>query len=374
MVQKGITVSTVGCGPSFNEQELSEIAALGRGKFHPAFNPQEIPQVFTIEAERVIRQSGARHRRDVPPDPHRQKKAEVTPAARTEDLSPPTVAAPTDVTKPPPAKALRPALPAPYLRGISIFDVPGIPGHHLATPRPGAWVALETEDGDPVLAHGFAGYGRVIAMTLPLEGPWAAHLVAWDDYHVLAAQMTRFLQPDDRPHRWHVEATGLGRAVRVRIADLKDRLMNFDGLDLRVTDESGAEPAHQIEGPLPDGWMVRLDPRAAAAALRIAVSGPGNEGDSTEVAEAYAMVVPPPEVQERQLSLPGLERWAQALGGTLAPAVPARLEVPERRRRRLEPWGQNCLPWLLPVLLADLLLKRLFPGRLGAVRQRGRSS
>ena len=69
MADAGITVSTVGCGGGFDEATLSDIAYWGKGRFYPAFDANEIPQIFTIEAERVIKSTGARHRRDAEPPP-----------------------------------------------------------------------------------------------------------------------------------------------------------------------------------------------------------------------------------------------------------------------------------------------------------------
>ncbi len=73
---------------------------------------------------------------------------------------------------------------------------------------------------------------------------------------------------------------------------------------------------------------------------------------------------PPPEVAERGLDLEGLEAWAAALGGRVVTGVPVPLDIPQRVTVQEDPWGAVLLPWLLILLGIDLLLRRLWPGRL----------
>ncbi|NRA96420.1 MAG: VWA domain-containing protein, partial [Planctomycetes bacterium] len=208
MAEKGITVSTVGCGGSFDEVMLSDIAQWGQGRFHPAFNANEVPQIFTIEAERVIKATGARHRRDAqpkPPDPPKPAPGKPVESPKPPEKKP---------EEKPAAIPFRLGLPSPYLGGIGPHDVPGLLGLHATRARPGAWVSLETEDKKaPVLAHWALGYGRVAAFALPLEGGWAAHVVGWNDYQTLLSQLVRFLHADASPRRFHVNVHPRGRSV-----------------------------------------------------------------------------------------------------------------------------------------------------------------
>jgi hypothetical protein len=354
MAAKGITVSTVGCGQDFDEGTLSDIAYWGKGKFHPAFNAEEIPQIFTVEAERVIAASGARSRRDA--EPKDDKPAEPDPTLPPSEPTP----EPEEKVKPVPIKA---GLPAPYLQGIRTHDVPGIVGFHAAQPRSFGWVSLVTADQlMPVLVHGRVGDGRVAAFTLPLEGTWAEYLPNWDDYQVLLAQLVRFLLPDAERVRYHARAEGRGRVVDVRVIDREGRMPDA-GLTLAITDESGRRPAVAIERLSPDRWRVRVDPRDPAAALRIEVAASEGKAVAGGSGFAFVSIPPPPEVRDAGVSLPGLTAWAAALGGTVASVPPEGIDVPEERIQREESVDLLLLPWLLGIFVVDLVLRRLVPGR-----------
>lgn len=366
MVADGITVSTVGCGNDYNETILSDIAAWGRGKFAPAFDPSEVPQVFTIEAERVIDASGARRRGPLKPDKpdkHAQKLDEVdttqpAPQPRPEEKPP----------EPPKALPVRLGLPAPYVAGVAPHDMQGLLGHHLATARPGAWVSLQLESGEPVAAHAFRGHGRVLAFTAPFEGPWAAHVVGWDHYQTLLAQAVRFLHPQGAFRRFHVEAQARGRSVAIRVFDLEQRLLPDDHA-LTVRDEAGRVVEVEVTRVAEDRWRLALPPDDPAVALRVTFAAEGSEGS------AYAPVAPPPEIASRGLDLAGLRAWADRLGGRVAPGLPGDLDVPTRTTSGQRPWGRHLLPWLLLALVLDLIWKRLFPGeRRGPLLPRSRRS
>lgn len=361
LAEKGITVSTVGCGGSFDEVMLSDIAHWGKGRFHPAFNANEVPQIFTIEAERVIKATGARHRRDAqerppvdPPKPPPSDDPPIDPPEPAEDKT----------EAPPDAIPFRLGLPAPYLGGVGPHDVPGLLGLHATRARPGAWVSLETESEKmPVLAHRTLGYGRVAAFSLPLEGAWAAHVIGWDDYQTLLSQLVRFLHPDASLRRFHVNAQSRGRSVVAQVLDREMRTLPA-GLQVAVVDERGRVPDVSIDRVGGDTWRIRLDPRDGAAGLVVRVVTTDGREPVGGSDVALAAVPPPPEVADRGLDLEGLEAWARALGGRVVTGAPASLDVPERVTIRQEAWGEVLLPWLLLLLGSDLLLRRLWPGRL----------
>ncbi len=364
MADAGITVSTVGCGGGFDEATLSDIAHWGKGRFYPAFDASEIPQIFTIEAERVIKSTGARHRRDAEPPPPSEPPPTPDPPAP----DPPAPAEPArDEPEPKPepereAIPFRLGLPAPYLGGVRPYDVPGVLGLHPARVRPGAWVSLETtDDRAPILAHRAVGYGRVACFALPLEGSWVGPMLVWEDYQTLLAQLVRFLHPVGSQRRFHVEARSVGRAVEVRALDRESRAVP-DDLALRIVDGRGRVPDATVERLSGDTWRVALEADDPAACVVARVEAPGLSPDDSS--RAMAPVSAPPEVASRGLDIRGLEEWAAALGGVMLSAPPAALTVPGREVVRPEAWGEGLLPWVLLLLGADLLLRRLYPGRL----------
>jgi hypothetical protein len=354
MAGAGITVSTVGCGGGFNEQVLSDIAAWGRGKFQPAINPQEVPQVFTIEAERLIAATGARRREAEPKDPHAPKD----PSPSEPEPEPPPQRDPPE-TELPAAVPFEAGLPAPYLRGVAPHLVPGLLGFHPNDARRGAWVSLQLETGQPVAAHRFVGDGRVIAWSTPVEGPWAGHLVGWEDLHVLLAQMVRFLHPDVDRSRFFVTAENQGRSVTVTLFDRQDRATPEGAVSIAVRDEAGRVPRYDLRPLTDQRWRIDLDATDPAAALIVAARA----ADEVSPGRAFVTVPPPPEVAESGLDPARLEDWARALGGTYLSALPGTLDVPPRVSEMRVPAVLEILPWLLLLFGVDLLLKRAFPGR-----------
>ena len=358
MAALGITVSTVGCGRDFDEQTLSDIAYWGKGRFHPAFDAREVPQIFTVEAERVIEASGARHRRDsLPPtetpkspDPKQTPKPKPPP----EEVPPPPT--------PPKATPFEKALPAPYLAGIAPQDVPGVFGYHPTLARPGGWVSLRIGPSkEPVCAHMTRGYGRVLAWSVPLEGAWAAHVANWMDYGPLVAQIVRFIHPDGGRERYHVRAASAGRTVTATILDRTSRVIGGD-VTLDVRDATGRRPKLLMTRVSDDVFRVALDPRDPASALRVGVAVKG-AAPTAGVRAGFARVPPPPEVHDGGLDLDGLSAWADAFGGVVV-ATCLSIDVPDRVTVHREPFGAVLLPWLLLILVADLVLKRLLPGRI----------
>lgn len=346
MASRRITVSTVGCGADVNLKLMSDIALWGRGKFQPAFTPEEIPQVFTIEVERVIEKTGARRRERE--DPHAQEDPPPPPGGEETPEEEPAGPEP----RPDPVQV---AWPAPYLKGVHVHDAQGILGHHPARPRRGGWKALETESGDPVLVHGFAGDGRVMVWTLPLEGSWARHLVAWSGCQVLLSQAVRFLMPTGSRERFHVELSAQGRAVTARVLDRTDRTLPQEGLRLQVADERGRPLEVTRERLGPERW--RFFPAAGQDVLGLRVTAMLEEAGPS--GSAFVAIPPVPELAELGPDLEGLQAWAEALGGRVLPGLPPSLEIPSVVSQCPEPVPWTPVILLLGLFLADLLLKRL---------------
>ena len=57
---------------------------------------------------------------------------------------------------------------AAYLKGVHVELCQGVFEWHKADPAPHAWVSLATKSGDPVVVHTYAGFGRLVALTVPM--------------------------------------------------------------------------------------------------------------------------------------------------------------------------------------------------------------
>ena len=128
-----VTLSTVAIGTDSDTRLLEALAFAGRGRYHFASRPQDVPQIFVRETMMATRAL--------------MVDARFIPAA---------------------------ASGGPLLRGLSA--VPPLDGYVAATPKDRAEVALVSPEGDPVLAAWQYGSGRSIAWTPDAAGRWTG---AW---------------------------------------------------------------------------------------------------------------------------------------------------------------------------------------------------
>lgn len=360
--QAGVTVSTVGVGPEADVNALSNIAAEGGGKYQGAPDVSEVPQIFVVEAERVVRQSNARRRGD-PPTKKADPEEPVDP--EPEKRPPPRV---DEAPLEPPPKTALPlvrAWPAAYLKGVKPETATGVFARHKVELLRSSWLAVKTEAGDPIVAHHYVGFGRVVAQAVALEGPSAGPVVGWEDFANFAAQVVRFLAPDKAAERFAVRLSAAGRELTLEIDDLEERPEPAAGYALDVRDQRGRR--------LAPAWT-RLDARRRVATLApddgaafVDVLVASSDGPGT--GRAATVVGPPAEIANVGVDPAGLRTWADAVGGEVAAALPENPDVPvvEKPRRvdDLPAW----LPWILAVFGLDVVLKRLRSGDFPAHRK-----
>jgi hypothetical protein len=356
LVHEGVTLSTVGVGQSVDVGQLSDMAAKGRGKYLPAYSAESIPQIITIEAERVVTTSGARRPFEIevkkdeepslpppaPPKPEPEKPKETLPP---EDA--PRIATP-----------LRAGWPAAYLKGVHPELTQGVFEWHKVDPAPHAWVSLSTKTGDPIAVHTYAGFGRLIALTVPLQGAAPGPLVNWDDFANFTSQMVRFLTPSTRPERLQMRVDAAGRAARLEVVDVERKPGTDEKLRFEFRDQRGrpVEVAVHRTGP----GVFDLEVPAGSPAAFIDVAGEV-EGEAGGGNASFAVAIPP-EIARLGADLPGLERWAGALGGQVVPIAPKALDVAGSELVGRTPASIWWLLLLIPLFLADLALKRIVPG------------
>lgn len=71
----------------------------------------------------------------------------------------------------------------PILRGVDLSTMPPILGYNVVTPRAGCEVvATWAETGDPMLAVGQFGKGKVVAYTSDPAPHWGCNFVYWEQY------------------------------------------------------------------------------------------------------------------------------------------------------------------------------------------------
>ena len=204
MTDAKITLSTVGVGHQFEGEFLIQLATWGKGKFYFATSPEDVPRIYTLEADRLLAQAGRKgekkqdmNPRDVPPDTVPSNTEKTTPGE-----TPAGGAATTRPrTSPPPRKPirLRLARPHPVLSGLSP-PFPDLTGLDPTRARSTSWVALTTrEKNQPVLATGPFGAGNVMVFTADLAGEWSGGWLTWKDFPAFVAQTLRFVGQPPSP-------------------------------------------------------------------------------------------------------------------------------------------------------------------------------
>ncbi len=140
-----ITLSTIAIGAGADQDLLMHLAERGRGRYHFAAVPDELPELTIAESD-ILRSN----------------------AIQEGDFRPTVFA------------------PHPILRGLLIStdaadpaELPNLTGYLAQTPKPRAEVALQVGPGDPLLSVWGYGLGRAAAWTSDLGDEWATAWPGW---------------------------------------------------------------------------------------------------------------------------------------------------------------------------------------------------
>ncbi len=153
-VEANITLSTIAIGEEADQELLAHLAERGRGRYHFAPTPEELPELTIAESD-ILRSN-----------------------AIQEGEFQPTVFAPHPI--------LRGLLSAPANTPQNQAEqLPTLKGYLAQTPKPRAEIALQVGPGDPLLSVWGYGLGRVAAWTSETSGEWAG---AWQEW----AEASRF--------------------------------------------------------------------------------------------------------------------------------------------------------------------------------------
>src|SRR5208282_5283315 len=151
MAGEGITVTVVGLGTQIDETMLKWISDTGQGRFYKVPDPNNLPRIFTREAELISKN-----------------------AAMEEYFQP------------------RPVNPADFLRGIDIGSAPFLHGYVATKMKPApAQEILESELNEPILARWHVGLGWSLAWTSDVKNLWAVEWLRWPGYGQFWGQLVR---------------------------------------------------------------------------------------------------------------------------------------------------------------------------------------
>ncbi|MCK6626341.1 MAG: VWA domain-containing protein [Anaerolineae bacterium] len=159
-LEADITLSTIAIGADSDQELLTYLAERGRGRYHYAAVPDELPELTVAESD-ILRSN-----------------------AIQEGEFRPTVFA-----------------PHPILRGLfspnpeDAAELPDLSGYLAQTPKPRAEVALQAGPGDPVLSVWGYGLGRVAAWTSDIGEEWATSWQRWPEASRFWGQIVGYTLP-----------------------------------------------------------------------------------------------------------------------------------------------------------------------------------
>lgn len=331
-----ITVSAVGVGAGAGKDFLARVAERGRGRYYFSHDGTDVPRIFSREAK------------------------EVTRNALVERLLYPKV-----------TKSVQ------ALRGIDFSRAPGLRGIVPVKPKSQSEVLLRVDRGDPLLVRGRRGLGRIAAFASDAKPRWAASWMTWSGFSKLWSQLARDTMR---------QGAGVLGGAHTKVSPAAE-----PGAWRVVVDvEAPVGFANELEGEVEIYDPAREGSDDARTKVALALSAPGRyEATVHEVrsgqrllkarlydasqsprrlaAESTASVsIPyPPELKPAHLQIDERFLDTVASDARLGPAPDASEPVvsapgeAKGRERERELWPQ-VLMWLtLPLLVIDLLLRRL---------------
>ncbi|HKQ71417.1 MAG TPA: VWA domain-containing protein, partial [Polyangiaceae bacterium] len=287
MAAESITVTTVGLGNEVDDQLLSMIKDFGGGRYHKVPDPNNLPKIFTREAEMIAK------------------------SAVTLDYFP-----------------VRQVSPADFLRGIDIATSPLLAGYTATKmkPPPAQEILVNPDHDDPILARWRVGLGYSLAWTSDVKSRWAADWTRWPGFTQFWGQLVHEHMRQKKRSELEMKTEVYGGAVHA-VVDAFNADDRFDNdLESKLT----------VQGPEPGGTSRVLPLRQTAPGryeasftlerygsfvLRAEHARRTDDGRASPVAVSYGHVSNPypPEYASFEPNLGLLGRAAETTGGVRDP-------------------------------------------------------
>ena len=328
--ENGATLSVVAIGEGYAPW-IQRLPELGQGRFHFAFDPDTIPEIFTQETTLATR------------------------AYIIEELF-----WPTQIRR------------HPIMSGITA--APPLYGYIGTSAKQAGQIILATDQDDPLLAVWQYGLGKSLAWTSDATGRWAAEWVAWSGFPRFWEQAIRWTISQE--HGSNVETDVRlegGRAVvTVEAVGTEGNFINGLEMDVRVVDPNDQAILISMQQVAPGQYEGAFKPEEEGAYLvRVAGSG-GNE--SVMQTAGWVLGYSP----EYMVTEPDHDRLLYLAGLTGGKSLEESLESLSHdlsaAQVRRPIWDQLLLAVVI-LLPLDVALRRLVVGREDAIRiwQRVRS-
>jgi Ca-activated chloride channel homolog len=271
----GITVSTIAIGDAADRDMLQSIAEWGKGRYHFAAAPEDIPKLVLAESRAV--QSDA------------IQQGTIQPSI---------------------------SLAHPLVSNFSSADFPPVDAYVALTARPDgeADTVLRSPLDDPLLASWQYGLGRVVAWTSDMDGDWTASWAAWPELPRFWTQVVRYALPDPSQGPVFAEAALDGRTVTVTALAAGDdgRGINLAEGQLAVSGPDGGVTHIALPQTAPGEYATTFDAPEPGAYRGLVTLLKANDGWTAPVG---FVVNYPPEFSPRLAPAPGALAQIAALTG-----------------------------------------------------------
>ena len=327
--ESGVTLSTVAAGAG-SAPFLEQLAEAGGGRYYPAVNMEDVPQIFVEETIKAVG------------------------SFIIEQPFVPTLTG-----------------DSPILRGLTGAGWPTLYGYNGTQIKSAAREVLRSPEGDPVLAQWQYGLGRTVAWTSDTKGKWGADLVRWDQFGKFAAQLVGWTVPVQEENALAAAARveGTQAIVGATLTDAEgqprtDAIVNAtlvapDGTTEAITLRQVAPGQYQATIPSPDTGSYLIQVGATRDGAAIAQSTVG-------------LVVPySPEYRQRSGNPALLEMIARATGGKLVQSPGEVFLHNLAAVRRAQEIGLPLLLLAALLLPLDIAVRRLGLRRRDFVDARG---
>jgi uncharacterized membrane protein len=312
-----ITLSTVAVGSDSDTKLLNSLANQGDGRYYFTERSAEIPKIASKEANILTRNA----------------TIEGDVSVLTGEASP-------------------------IMRGVNP-DLPQLSGYIGTTPRPTAVTALDTDRGDPLLAHWQYGLGRVVSWTSDTKNLWAGQWLGSSAAEQVWAQAIRWSMPEPQPPEFRVSAGVDGQTVTLRAVSVHDDGRFADLLDTRATVVTPGGDAVEARLPQRAPGLYELSTEAPGPGVYRVVFNQYEDGKMMHEEMAGFVINPAPESRAIGVNNPLLDQLAsrtngRALGDPSDVAGLSRASI--RKDIPLWPWLVGLALILLPL---DVAIRRL---------------
>jgi hypothetical protein len=309
---QGITLSVVAAGGG-SANYLEQLAASGGGRYYPAQDMAEVPQIFMQETITAV----GNYIIERP----------FTPVAMGE---------------------------SPLLAGLA--GLPALYGFNGSTLKESARLVLATDDQQPLLATWQYGLGHSAAWLSDAKGQWGRDWLRWDGFPRFAGQLLDAVLPVRGGQEVSTEVAVSGGETTVRLETgalgaenlaVTATLIGGDGTrrELQLTQVGPSSYQGRIESPSPGTYLVQIG---------------GSSGDRVLLQETAGLVVPYSSEYRSAQGNPALLQELARLtgGGPLANPAEAFAPVAEAVSKAQE-IGLPLTILALLLLPLDIALRRL---------------